>query len=516
MKIVAFIALAAVGLSLLTGLAVYLYGRFAYRLRGRETHALQLGSDTEIDACLGPVAERHPGLSGLQLSAESLDAFAIRASSARAAGRSLDLMYYYWKEDLTGTLLAGEVLAAADRGVRVRMLLDDINLRGRDTNYLSLSAHENIEVRVFNPSWNRVGALQRGFELIIRAFSSTRRMHNKAWLADGRFAVVGGRNIGDAYFDAASKFNFRDLDLCAIGPVVQQTEAVFDEFWNSACAHPLSSLRFLVTGNLDALRKAIVAVTNSAQAKPFLDRLGEATFSNKMLDTGSKFHWCGTASVIFDPPGKSDGNEKERWLYKPLFALALSARSRLDMMSPYFIPGPLGVTNLTKLVADGVSVTVLTNSLAATDVAAVHGGYSKYRKALLEGGVGLYELRPKARRRSISLFGSRNASLHTKAFTVDGRAGFVGSFNFDPRSISLNTEMGIVFESEGLAKEIEAQFTALLAPEASWKVLIDEDGLGWRDGAGTEAKILRHEPVASLRRRFVARLVSWLPVESQL
>ena len=184
--------------------------------------------------------------------------------------------------------MAGEVLAAADRGVRVRLLLDDINLRGKDSKYLSLDAHPNIEVRVFNPSWNRLGALQRGFEMLIRAYSATRRMHNKAWIADGRVAIVGGRNIGNAYFDAAKQFNFHDMDIAAIGPAVQMAEAIFDKFWNSDCALPLASLPNFKSGDLSWLRQICAEASSSQNALHFNKGLGVQHFKDLIL---TRIHW---------------------------------------------------------------------------------------------------------------------------------------------------------------------------------------------------------------------------------
>src|SRR5690554_1010415 len=193
-------------------LAVLSYGYFARRSLGAPSHALETElSATELDRAIAPMLERHDGQSGLALISGNLDAFAVRALSARAAGRSLDLMYYYWKGDLTGRLLMKEVLGAADRGVRVRLLIDDINTRGLDRAYRALDTHPNIAVRLFNPSRARHGGLRRGIEMVLRFFSVTRRMHNKAWIVDGRLAIVGGRNIGDAYFGAAETSNFRDI-----------------------------------------------------------------------------------------------------------------------------------------------------------------------------------------------------------------------------------------------------------------------------------------------------------------
>lgn len=517
MRLVVWLSIAFVALSALTALAVYLYGRFAYRRRGGPSHAIPGGGSSELDRLVAPMVAAHPGRSGLLLSADPTQAFALRALTARAAGRSLDLQYYYWKEDMTGTLLAGEVLAAADRGVRVRLLIDDINLAGRDANYLSLDSHPNIEVRLFNPCWNRIGPLQRGFEMLMRAWSATRRMHNKAWIADGTLALVGGRNIGDAYFDASELFNFRDLDLAVAGPAVDQAAGIFDSYWNSESVLPIAGLPRIESGDLERLRRDIAAMADSPQAAPFLERLrSEPTLRSLLESTAGAFHWCDKVSVLADPPGKALGAGREDWLYKAIFPAVLGATRSLGIMSPYFIPGRQGVTELSRLARDGVQVTVLTNSLAATDVAAVHGAYARYRLPLLDGRVKLHELRPRARKESMSLFGSRGASLHTKAFVADGRTGFVGSFNFDPRSVSLNTEMGILFENPELAGEINHLLANLATSSASWRLARRGKRLVWHDGISPDAKVLLTEPEAGIWRRAVARVAGWLPVESQL
>lgn len=225
------------------------------------------------------------------LLSSNLHAFAIRALAARSAGRSLDLQYYYWKDDLTGGLLGKEIIAAAERGVRVRLLLDDINTRGNDSTYLAFDSHPNIEVRLFNPTISRAGALRRGIEMLLHAFSVTRRMHNKAWIADGRMAIVGRRNIGDAYFDASEIANFRDMDLLLLGPVVAQTEAIFDSFWNSAAVIPISSLAGSDKGDLPKLNARVEALTNTAAAQPYLNRLKEEINVQTMLSGKRHFHW---------------------------------------------------------------------------------------------------------------------------------------------------------------------------------------------------------------------------------
>lgn len=509
---VALIAL--LGASLL---AAYVYAGFARRQAGPPSYALSRhGPRTRIDEQTEALTRGRAGQSGLVMLSSNLDAFAARVLSARAAGRSLDLMYYIWSDDLTGRLLFRGVMAAARRGVRVRILLDDIGAQGLDAKFLTLASHPNVEVRLFNPTMARESRLRRGIEMALRAFSVTRRMHNKAWIADGRVALVGGRNVGDEYFDAAEASSFRDLDLLAVGGVVGEVEQVFDDYWNSGLALPIGALATRLPLPVGSLKLRLDELAASSQASPYLERLRERLSIGSFLDP-AKIRWCADARLISDPPQKVLGENGENWLMRELLPVIASARKRLEITSPYFVPGTQGTAELVKLASGGVSVAVLTNSLAATDVAAVHGGYAPYRAALLEGGILLFELKPSGRDVDISLRGSRNACLHTKAFTVDDAHGFIGSFNFDPRSASLNTEMGILFSNPLLVSEMQLLFEKEIDPAASYEVRLGADGsLRWESEKDGRTTIDQREPEASLSRRLVARIVTLLPIESQL
>jgi len=500
-------------------LAVYSYGRFARQARGKPAHALPLSPDaTQLDRLIAPLLAEHAHQSGLLLLASNLDAFAARALSARQAGRSLDLQYYIWEDDgLTGRLLIEEVMKAADRGVRVRLLLDDINLRGNDIASLGLNAHENIEVRLFNPARNRGDRLRRGLEMILRAFRVNRRMHNKAWIADGRIAIVGGRNIGDAYFGAGSPANFRDLDLLLLGRAVAQTERVFDAYWNSAATIPLLRLARRRASDLSRLRRHLESLHGDERVRPYLARVAERASVENLIHARGRLHWSQRARIVWDPPEKAEGSGQKNWLIWALRPLLLSARSQLEIISPYFIPGDAFTRELTGMAERGVSVAILTNSLAATDVAAVHGAYIRCRYPLLRAGIALFELKPYKHRGVISLFGSSSASLHTKSFTVDDHAGFIGSMNFDPRSVSLNCEMGVVFEQPDLVAEVRAIFADETRPQKSYRLAIAENGrLVWQDRGPDGPRVQPHEPAAGLSRRVVSTVISYLPVQSQL
>lgn len=512
------LVLAGLGFIAASMLATWLYGRFAAGVQGEPSHALPIAEDqTALDRRIGAATSAHPGETGLLLLDENLDAFAARGISARLAERSLDLLYYIWNDDLTGRLLMAELLEAAERGVRIRLLIDDIGT-GHSSDAMSAMAHHpRIEIRIFNPTRARPGSLRRGIEMALRSFSVTRRMHNKAWIADGRVAILGGRNIGDAYFDAAESTNFRDMDVLVTGPAVAQTEQIFDDYWNSGLALPadrLSPLR-----DPDALLAQVAPELAASAARPdaqaYLDRIAGRLV---MFDPEvTQPDWTPTARVIADPPQKALGKKGENWLMRELMPVFAATEQRIEITSPYFIPGDEGTTALTSLAARGVTVSILTNSLAATDVAAVHGGYAPYRISLLKAGIKLWELRPEATGRKLSLRGSSSASLHTKAFTGDGQRGFIGSMNLDPRSVSLNTEMGVVFECPTIAAKMEAVWHHDTAPEHSFAVSLTPDGaLQWQASDDGKAVTYDRDPEASFWRRLTARVVGWLPLESQL
>ena len=470
-------------------------------------------AQTTIDRELAPRLAAHPGKTGVLMLTGGSEAFAARAASARASGRSLDLQYYMWHDDLVGGLLAREVHAAAERGVRVRVLLDDINAEGLDPALMMLDAHPNIEIRLYNPFRNREG-LWRLLEMVQRIFSINHRMHNKAWIADGRIAVVGGRNVGDEYFDAHQDVNFRDLDLLLAGPAVADASAIFDRFWNSASVVPMAALGDKRPVELKAYMAQVDDEAKGAEAKRYLLRVW------KSLDQGlrwdSYLHWSDGVRVLSDPVHKR-GDSDEDWLVTQLIARLATTEREALLISPYFVPGDEGTDGLVGLVRKGAQVGVVTNSLAANDVPAVHSGYARYRERLLAGGVRLYEIRRSGPSTASSLFGSSGASLHTKAFVVDATRGFVGSFNLDPRSAELNTEMGVLFEDATLAASLRSEYERLAAPALSYQVVRDGDGrLCWLDETARPPRRLDREPDAGPMLRATTRVLGWLPIESQL
>jgi putative cardiolipin synthase len=505
-------------------IAVLLLGYFAAcaQLEPRpqlpDEAALAIANDTPLDRATVPFEASHPDQSAFRLVVEGTEAFVVRVQTARMARRSLDVQSYIWHADVTGMFFANELLLAADRGVKVRVLLDDVDARKNNDAIAALSAHANIEVRTFNPFASRSGTVRLVAEGL-RSFSRiNRRMHNKTWIADNRLAVAGGRNIGDEYFSASDEVNFVDLDFAMIGPVVRQASASFDEYWNSASAYPLEVLDpdAVSSDALNRLRPALAARAKEAQQSPYAKALQANDAIKRMVDGDWPMEWAANYQFVADDPSKvtmTKRDEKRAQVSAALVPVAEAAQTRLSIISPYFVPGDRGTAVLTGAARAQRSVRILTNSLVANDVAAVHGGYSRYREPLLDAGVQLWELKPLwTGKPESSFFGSSGASLHTKALAVDGRILFVGSYNLDPRSAWLNCEQGVLVENETLALQFEQIFQEQSNGEHAWRVSLEQGKMSWSDGNAR----LDKEPDASLSRRFQAWFARTFHLDAQL
>lgn len=479
---------------------------------------------TRLDHALAPQLAAHPGQSGALLLPDGLDAFAWRALTTRLAERSIDVQSYIWRSDATGRFLAHELLQAADRGVRVRVLLDDMDARSRDAILVTLNRHPRIEIRLFNPFATRSGTLRTIREVFVRGSRLNHRMHNKSWMADCRLAIVGGRNVGDEYFAASEEVNFVDMDVLLAGPAVDQAARSFDAYWNNVAAVPVSRLRRIGRNKytLDELRHALAESTGRAAESAYARRVRESSRVQALLRGECSLHWSDQVQVLADDPRKANRGEQALapGVLESMIDALNAAQSEVLLISPYFVPGAGGTAALRNLARRGVSIAVLTNSLAATDVAAVHSGYSRYRDSLLEGGVKLHELKsavaPSEQDKRMRL-GSSRASLHTKAAIVDRERVFVGSFNLDPRSAELNCEMGAWIGNEEVAREMLAVFAAGIAPHSSYTVMLDERGrTRWSESFDGRTAQYDKDPNASWARRAITWLLQWLPIESQL
>jgi cardiolipin synthase C len=499
----------------------------APRLDGvAKSYAIPPAESTRLDdLAIARIGDR-PGVSAVQLLQQNAVAFAYRASTAAAAERSLDVQYYVWQDDLTGRLLAAELMRAADRGVRVRLLLDDLDARTRHDLFMVVDLHQNLEVRIFNPFYSRYGTLGKTMEFFVRGTRLNRRMHNKAWIADNRIAIIGGRNVGDEYFGASQQSNFSDTDLVLAGPVVEQVSREFDEYWNSPDAVPVSAfdVRKPTAADLATLHQELGKFEQQAAQSPYVLALHDPEKRQELIAGTPPPIEVRDIRVLVDDPAKVGAGEHGPGASRVLDGLSGvmgGAEHELLIVSPYFVPGKQGAASLSSAARRGVTVEVLTNSLDATDVVAVHVGYARYRKELLKSGVELYEMKrgtdEGAAAKHVSVLGSTGATLHTKAMVVDSRWSFVGSMNIDPRSANLNTEMGVLVDSPELAAQLRSQFQANTSPDLSYHVVMDpEHGLTWHDRNKGEPRTLQHEPDASVSRRIGATLLRALPMESQL
>jgi len=412
----------------------------------------------------------HGDETGLRLLNDSVDALLARIVLADRAKYSIDLQYYLFHSDATGKLLAQHLLAAADRGVRVRVLLDDLDKLGKDDVLRALDGHPHLEIRLFNPFHERKSSLWSMGKQFAGDFGRlNRRMHNKTFIADGAMAVVGGRNIGDEYFDASGTYNFRDLDVLTIA------------LW-------------------------------SARAED-LAREGP---------TG-KWAW-GTATYLADDPDKVDPEVDRRDLHMTprIKAWLDTAQKRILLVSPYFVPGDKGVAYLAQKRAEGIEVSVLTNSLASTDAGNVYAAYASYRPKLLAAGVRLYELKPDAAHGETQkrFIGSSSgaSSLHAKSMIVDDDHAFVGSMNLDPRSGNLNTEDGVIVTSPAFAQSLRDLFSLATTPAVSYQVLLKADGKSvyWQTMENGETVLFDDSPRTGAWRRFKVGMTRMLPIEGLL
>lgn len=470
-----------------------------------------------LDGLAAAAERRHPGESAFRLVTEGTEAFALRMQSARLAARSLDVQTYIWNADLTGIHLARQLLESADRGVRVRLLLDDLDARAQNDGYAALAAHPRIEVRMFNPWVTRSGTLRKAGESALSFRRINRRMHNKSWIADNRIAIVGGRNIGDEYFGADKDTNFVDLDFAMLGPVVRDASTWFDKYWNSASAYPMEVLDAdgVNAEALEKLRNRLERYASDARNGRYAAVLGGDDPVTRMITGGSPMEWSAKYRFISDDPAKVTMKRRDARrapVGSALLPLILGAESSISIISPYFVPGDEVTAALTGAVSSGRQVRILTNSLVANDVAAVHGGYARYRRTLLKGGVQLWELKPGRNLAASSLFGSSGASLHTKSLSTDGRRLFVGSYNVDPRSIWLNCEQGVLVDDAALTAQLDGIFEAQTTGQHAWQVTLEDGKMTWSDG---KDRFLA-DPKASAWRRFQAWTTRILRLDAQL
>jgi putative cardiolipin synthase len=462
-------------------------------------------------------AAARPGTSGIYPLPDAREAFAARILLAQAAERSLDIQYYIWRNDMTGTMLFDALRAAADRNVRVRLLLDDNKTSGLDALLAALHSHPNIEVRLFNPFAIRS---PRAIGYLTDFSRLNRRMHNKSFTADSQATIIGGRNIGDEYFQAAPEGSlmFADLDVIAVGPVVQDVSSDFDRYWASESAYPAD--RLLPSADPEGiaqLGQAAADLENDPKAAAYLAAIRRTDLVQELLAGSLEYEWVPTRMVSDDPAKALGRGSPEGLLTHKLREITGAPESELELVSPYFVPTAAGVDAFVSLSNQDVRIRILVNSLEATDVDAVHSGYAKRRKPLLEAGIELYEMRlvplEEGDAAPAGLFGSGASSLHAKTFAADRRQVFIGSFNFDPRSRNLNTELGFIIHSPELADRMADLFDHTV-PAAAYEVHLSDSGeLYWTEQR--HGQRVRHdtEPGTTLLQRAAISFISLLPIE---
>ncbi|GBH25346.1 phospholipase D family protein [Burkholderia vietnamiensis] len=491
------------------------------------SHALPADAATPLRTALAAPEAAHPGQSGFRLLADGATALQMRIALARAATKTLDMQYYIATEDTTGKLLLAAALYAADRGVRVRMLVDDLNFRDIDRVMAALNTHGNIEIRVFNPfGASQYGMVERTANFFTRLDSFTRRMHNKAMIADNQLAIVGGRNPGDEYFSASPTLQFRDLDVPAAGPVTNDISKSFDDYWASASSYPLRVLNHqrFDPKDLDAVRDELREHWRN-NADPYNAKPLNATpLARQIARDELELVWA-PAEFKVDAPDKI-AQPTDTYVSPPMQRLAdltRGARTEFLAFSPYFVPHDAGVKILGDTAARGVRVAIVTNSLAATDAVAVQAGYAPYRVPLLQRGVELYEFKSQPEQPPARLFGSRSrASLHAKAYVIDRQIVVIGSLNLDPRSAHLNTELALVIHSPQLAQQAAAIFAHVTQPDQGDRVtLAPQPGGGppaleWTGTDGGQTTTYHVDPHAGLLRNVMTGVFMLLPVDDQL
>jgi cardiolipin synthase C len=479
--------------------------------------AFEGSASTRLGQFFGPAADEHPGLSGFSLLSHGREAFIVRLALADLAERSLDMQYYMWDGDTTGRIVVDHVMKAADRGVRVRLLVDDPYYKASDFVKASLDAHPNVEIRLFNPLANRRWSI---LDFIFDFSRVNRRMHNKLMVADNAAAIVGGRNIGDIYYGVNTVANYRDLDVLTVGPVVHDLSGVFDRYWSSPSTVPIAAIvdRAHDAADLDAIRARLREAIAAADYPYPIDRdLNELTAQS--AEFRDNLVWARGRIVADDPETVACGKESDD-VIEFIRGRIAALKEELLVESPYFVL-PAGAQATVKTLHErNVRVRVLTNSLASNDMLPAHSGYAKTRRRLLENGMELYELRADtdAFRLGWSPLSRRSqAALHTKAMAFDREAVFIGSFNLDPRSAVINTEAGLYIESPELAKKLTDYMATGVVPANSYRVLLDPNGeIVWETVRDGKKVRYQDEPETGFRRRFVANLLKLLPIDSQL
>jgi putative cardiolipin synthase len=457
-----------------------------------------------------------PAQSGFLLLSHNREAFNWRLALVDHATESIDVQYFIWQNDEIGRLLFDRLLKAADRGVRVRMLVDDLVFAPTDRVIAAISRHPNFSIKIYNPGKVRDSTLGGIGEFLLYFKELNRRMHNKLFVVDNRVAIVGGRNIGNEYFGLSKNYNFRDLDVLVVGPVIEELSHAFDDYWNTNLSYPGSAMSNKVTPeDLDLIREENEKYLSEHRDVLSSYPLKPRRWDGEMQQLPARLK-KGEAHFLQDVPISIDG--KEYRLADMLEQLAAPSHTELIIITPYLIPVGTFLEDLARLSSEGVKVKILTGSMGANNHTAAHSHYKKYRRRILATGAELYEFKhdPSPAVRLISdvqPVESKFISLHIKTLVGDRQRCFIGSLNLDPRALEINTENGLYIESQRLCEELADQLDGLMAPENAWRVSIDEgDQLRWESSTG----VVSIQPARSFWQRVADFFFRLLPIESQL
>ena len=482
-------------------------------------------AQTTLAQIIQPLQEQHPDLTGYLVLFEPLEALATRLSLIDKAEKRLDLQYYIWDNDKVGSLALHALIRAADRGVKIRLLIDDNNAKSTEGIFLALAQHPNIEVKLFNPYRFRK---YRALDMILDLKRINRRMHNKSFIADHQVALIGGRNMTNQYYNVSDNYQFSDVDVMLVGTAVKDISHSFDEYWNHEYAYKVQEVVNQSAHHLsyESLKRQLDEHYERVTVQNYLDLTSNSQAIDSLMSRDIQLDWV-KAEVVKDSPDKikSKAKKKEHLNFQLIQHLEQPEKN-VDLISAYFVPEKKGAKMLTDLAKDGVKVRVLTNSFKANDVAVVHAFYGKYRQNLLEHGVQLYEFLPAlnkndldkntedlAKKAKVSIKGLSRSSLHAKLMALDEKQVFIGSFNFDPRSAYLNTEIGVLLNSPPLAQAVHTTMDENLSKYAYKLVLDANKKITWQRQTPQGPVIYTKEPRMKWWQRAGIKMLSWLPIE---
>jgi len=478
--------------------------------------------NTDLVSAISEQNNIHPDLSGYHPIVTGANAFAARSILTEMATRNIDVQYYIWHDDQAGQLLLKDLWKAAERGVIVRLLLDDFNNNAKlDQQLLRFSSHHNIAVRIINPLMHRKFQMLNFVTGLPRI---NRRMHNKSMIFDKQITIIGGRNIGNGYLSNDQNSQFADLDVLLIGKVVADVDNSFNSYWSAPISFDIETLVALDKGatsdflaGLDKLDEDEKNNSRSSLAV-YKTAIADSSIDTDLVNKRVPFRWTDMQFLSDDVGKLTKSVPANTNLVHQLRTLLGSPSKKLTIISSYFVPTKDGVSTLVQLADSGVDIKILTNSFDATDVTAVHSGYSQWRPALLRAGIKIYELKSTAseEKRGNKLWKARSqssTSLHAKTFAIDDHQVFIGSYNVDPRSANINTEMGVIINDDELARQLHQALSDNLLSQAYEVKLMDNDQLQWHTVENEEKVIYNSEPRVEMSDHIWLTIMSWLPID---